>query len=80
MPRPSQASGAPTESSLIGSAPSGSPKIHASSKSFVLGLYVNPPERAVVLAVDEKTQIQALDRTQPGLPLKKGRAGTMTND
>jgi hypothetical protein len=46
----------------------------------VLGLYVNPPERAVVLAVDEKTQIQALDRTQPGLPLKKGRAGTMTND
>lgn len=46
----------------------------------VVGLYVNPPERAVVFAVDEKSQIQALDRTQPGLPLKKGRAGTMTYD
>ncbi|MEX2587028.1 MAG: IS630 family transposase [Actinomycetota bacterium] len=42
----------------------------------VVGLYVDPPERAVVLAFDEKSQIQALDRTQPGLPLKKGRAGT----
>jgi transposase len=46
----------------------------------VVGLYLNPPERTVVFAVDEKTQIQALDRTQPGLPLKKGRAGTMTHD
>jgi len=44
----------------------------------IVGLYVNPPAHAVVLSVDEKSQIQALDRTQPGLPLKKGRAGTMT--
>ena len=46
----------------------------------VVGLYVNPPKRAVVISVDEKSQIQALDRTQPGLPLKKGRAGTFTHD
>jgi transposase len=46
----------------------------------VVGLYMDPPDRAVVLSVDEKTQIQALDRTQPGLPLKRGRAGTMTHD
>ncbi len=46
----------------------------------VVGLYVEPPQRAVVFAFDEKSQIQALDRTQPGLPLKKGRAGTMTHD
>jgi transposase len=46
----------------------------------IVGLYVNPPAHAVVLSVDEKSQIQALDRTQPGLPLKKGRAGTMTHD
>lgn len=46
----------------------------------VVGLYLNPPEKALVLCVDEKTQIQALDRTQPGLPLKKGRCGTMTHD
>src|SRR5467141_4025157 len=46
----------------------------------VVGLYVNPPEKALVLCVDEKSQIQALDRTQPGLPLKKGRCGTMTHD
>ena len=46
----------------------------------VVGLYVAPPERAIVFAFDEKSQIQALDRTQPGLPLKKGRAGTMTHD
>ena len=46
----------------------------------VVGLYLNPPDRAVVLAVDEKSQIQALDRTQPSLPLKPGRAGTMTRD
>jgi transposase len=46
----------------------------------VVGLYLNPPDKAVVLCVDEKSQIQALDRTQPGLPLKKGRCGTMTHD
>ena len=46
----------------------------------VVGLYVNPPKRAVVFSMDEKSQIQALDRTQPGLPLKKGRAGTFTHD
>jgi transposase len=46
----------------------------------IIGLYLAPPERAVVLCVDEKSQIQALDRTQPGLPLKKGRAATMTHD
>jgi transposase len=46
----------------------------------IIGLYLNPPEQAIVLCVDEKSQIQALDRTQPGLPLKKGRCGTMTHD
>jgi transposase len=46
----------------------------------VVGLYLSPPTNAVVFSVDEKSQIQALDRTQPGLPLKKGRAGTMTHD
>jgi transposase len=46
----------------------------------VVGLYLNPPEHALVLSVDEKSQIQALDRTQPGLPMKPGRAGTMTHD
>jgi transposase len=46
----------------------------------VVGLYLNPPEHAIVFAADEKSQIQALDRTQPGLPLKKGRCGTMTHD
>ena len=46
----------------------------------VVGLYMNPPDKALVLCVDEKSQIQALDRTQPGLPLKKGRAATMTHD
>jgi len=46
----------------------------------IVGLYLDPPEKALVLAVDEKSQIQALDRTQPGLPIKKGRAGTMTQD
>jgi len=49
------------------------PKLRA-----IVGLYVNPPAHAIVLSVDEKSQIQALDRTQPGLPIKKGRAGTMT--
>ena len=46
----------------------------------VVGLYLNPPQKALVLCLDEKSQIQALDRTQPGLPLKKGRCGTMTHD
>src|SRR5216683_4649718 len=51
------------------------PKLRA-----IVGLYVNPPAHAIVLSIDEKSQIQALDRTQPGLPIKKGRAGTMTHD
>src|SRR5437016_5030227 len=46
----------------------------------IVGLYLNPPQNAIVLCVDEKSQIQALDRTQPGLPIKKGRCGTMTHD
>src|ERR1700722_13875504 len=46
----------------------------------VVGLYLNPPDKALLLSVDEKSQIQALDRTQPGLPMKPGRAGTMTHD
>lgn len=52
----------------------------ASKLQEIVGLYVNPPDHAVVVSVDEKSQIQALDRTQPGLPMKKGRAGTMTHD
>ena len=46
----------------------------------VVGLYLNPPDKSVVFCVDEKSQIQALDRTQPGLPMKPGRCGTMTHD
>ena len=46
----------------------------------VVGLYLNPPENAVVLCMDEKTSVQALDRTQASLPMKRGRAGTMTSD
>jgi transposase len=46
----------------------------------VVGLYLDPPDKALVFSVDEKSQIQALDRTQPGLPMKKGQAGTMTHD
>ena len=46
----------------------------------VVGLYLNPPEKALVFSIDEKSQIQALDRTQPGLPMKRGRAGTLTHD
>ena len=46
----------------------------------VVGLYLNPPDKAIVLCVDEKSQIQALQRSQPGLPMKKGRCGTMTHD
>jgi transposase len=58
---------------------SNDPKFAAKLKDIV-GLYINPPAHAVVLSVDEKSQIQALDRTQPGLPMKPGRAGTMTHD
>ncbi len=46
----------------------------------VVGVYLNPPEKAVVLCVEEKSQVQALDRTQPGLPMRKGRCRTMTHD
>jgi transposase len=52
----------------------------AAKVADVVGLYLNPPDKALVLCVDEKSQIQALDRTQPGLPMKKGRCGTMTHD
>ena len=55
-------------------------KNFASKVEDVVGLYLDPPDKALVLCVDEKSQIQALDRTQPGLPMKKGRAGTMTHD
>ena len=55
-------------------------KNFAAKVEDVVGLYLNPPDKALVLCVDEKSQIQALDRTQPGLPLKKGRARTMTHD
>jgi transposase len=55
-------------------------KFFAEKLEAIVGLYLNPPEHAIVMCVDEKSQIQALDRTQPGLPLKKGRCGTMTHD
>jgi transposase len=55
-------------------------KRFAEKVEAIVGLYLNPPEHAMVLCVDEKSQIQALDRTQPGLPLKKGRGATMTHD
>src|SRR5262249_43001049 len=55
-------------------------KAFADKLRKIVGLYVHPPAHAVVLSVDEKSQIQALDRTQPGLPMKKGRLGTMTHD
>ena len=55
-------------------------KRFAEKLTDVVGLYLNPPEKAIVLCVDEKSQIQALNRTQPGLPMKKGRCGTMTHD
>jgi hypothetical protein len=59
---------------------SNDPRFIAKLRDAVVGLYVDPPAHAIVLSVDEKSQIQALDRTQPGLPLKKDRAGTMTHD
>ena len=55
-------------------------KRFAEKLTDVVGLYLDPPDKAMVLCVDEKSQIQALDRTQPGLPMKKGRCGTMTHD
>src|SRR5450631_3198900 len=55
-------------------------KNFAAKVEDVVGLYMNPPDKALVLCVDEKSQIQALDRTQPGLPMKKGRCGTQTHD
>src|ERR1700730_6127088 len=55
-------------------------KNFAAKVEDVVGLYLNPPDKALVLCIGEKSQIQALDRTQPGLPMKKGRAGTMTHD
>ena len=55
-------------------------KHFAAKVEDVVGLYLDPPDKALVLCVDEKSQIQALDRTQPGLPMKKSRAGTMTHD
>jgi len=58
---------------------SNDPKFAAKLRDIV-GLYVDPPAHAIVLSMDEKSQIQALDRTQPGLPMKKGRCGTMTHD
>jgi transposase len=54
--------------------------LFADKLEAIVGLYLNPPEHALVLSVDEKSQIQALDRTQPGLPMKKGRGTTMTHD
>ena len=54
--------------------------LFAEKVADIIGLYMNPPDKALVFSVDEKSQIQALDRTQPGLPIKKGRAGTMTHD
>jgi transposase len=54
--------------------------LFAEKLEAIVGLYLHPPEHAVVFSADEKSQIQALDRTQPGLPLKRGRCGTMTHD
>jgi transposase len=72
----------PTNSRRIASARSSCRTTRSSPRNSkdVVGLYVDPPAHAVVLSVDEKSQIQALDRTQPGLPMKPGRAGTMTHD
>lgn len=68
----------PVGSCLTGCAPSSCRKTRFAEKlKDIVGLYVDPPARAVVLLADEKSQIQALDRTHPGLLMKKGRAGTM---
>ena len=58
----------------------GMSRAEADRLTHVVGLYGDPTTQAVVLSIDEKSQIQALDRTQPGLPLKPGRCGTMTHD
>ena len=63
------------ESFKLSNDPNFSDKLEA-----IVGLYLAPPEHAIVLSVDEKSQVQALDRSQPGLPMKPGRAGTMTHD
>lgn len=65
---------------LIGTFKLSNDKQFAEKLEDIIGLYLSPPEHAVVFSCDEKSQIQALDRTQPGLPLKKGRCGTMTHD
>jgi transposase len=65
---------------LVGTFKVSRDKNFAAKVEDVVGLYLDPPDRALVLCVDEKSQIQALDRTQPGLPMKKGRAGTMTHE
>jgi hypothetical protein len=54
--------------------------LFAKKLEAVIGLYLSPPEHAIVMCVDEKSQVQALDRTEPGLPLKRGRVETMTLD
>ena len=76
------ASGAGMVCSRTGRVCSSCPTIRSLPPSCrdIVGLYVDPPAHAVVLSIDEKSQIQALDRTQPGLPMKKGRCGTMTHD
>jgi hypothetical protein len=79
VPARSVASGKRTGSNLTGAGSSNDPNFVAKLRD-VVGLYVEPPAHAIVLSVDEKSQIQAFDRTQPGLPLKKGRLGTMTHD
>jgi len=65
---------------LIGTFKLSNDKQFAEKLEDIIALYLSPPEHAVVFSCDEKSQIQALDRTQPGLPLKKGRCGTMTHD
>lgn len=65
---------------LVGTFSISKDKCFAEKLEAIVGLYLNPPEHAIVMCVDEKSQIQALDRTQPGLPLKKGRCGTMTHN
>jgi transposase len=76
----SSASGARTGCSRIASFKLSNDPAFAAKVRDIVGLYVDPPAHAVVLSIDEKSQIQALDRTQPGLPMKPGRAGTMTHD
>jgi hypothetical protein len=72
---PAAASGAPVQAFKLSN-----DQQFASKLRDIVGLYVDPPAHTVVLSIDEKSQIQSLDRTQPGLPMKKGRCGTMTHD